>query len=76
MAVDAACRFTHMIEAENNAETDLASLLRRSLTTPAFLSEGVLLQLAFIFILSSARSTDPFVVGPIVAVRIFHLPCA
>ena len=73
VAVDAACRFTHMIEAENNAETDLASLLRRSLTTPAFLSEGVLLQLAaFSFFVGT--STDPFVVGLIVAAAIFHLP--
>ena len=43
-----------------------SSLVRRGLTTAAFLSEGILLQLGLIFLLSPARA-DPFVVGPPIA---------
>ena len=47
-------------------ESGLSSLVRRGLTTAAFLSEGILLQLALIFLLSPSRA-DPFVVGPPIA---------
>ena len=43
-----------------------SSLVRRGLTTAAFLSEGILLQLGLIFLLSPARA-DPFVVGSPIA---------
>ena len=46
--------------------TDTTTLLERLLSTPNYLSESILAQLGLAFLLSSTRS-DPFVIGPLVA---------
>ena len=53
-----------MIDAEES--TAAASLLQRAITTSAYLSEGVLLQLVFLFLLSPLRA-DPYIIAPLVA---------
>ena len=55
-----------MIDAPEGSSSSSSSFVERLLTTPAFLSEGVLLQLALAFLLSPAHA-DPGLVAPLVA---------
>ena len=52
-----------MLESEQLSSADW---LRQALTTQVYLSEGILLQLAFLFLLSPLRA-DPYLAGPLVA---------